>query len=320
MTKGVWHTKVRQLLFSPVNGWVIWLALGVTPMAAASLSFDSYPNATEMYDTEVQTDDYLLTLGALKKINNIWRAENERRLQGALRRTTWELPSGHRAEEGHEHYLTQLQALGNTEGGRLEQLFVCRARGCGSSNSWANNRFNVKQLYGLDRFQRYDAYRLVHQQVVYYVALYSVRRGNKRAYTHLEVLRSDESAVSVVDTGEASGLAPEIIVASLQAQGYVSLPLSDEGELLTPAAQLAAALAGVQWGSQSLAVVGHDYGRGTEKERQARSLLLAQGVAKQLTDAGLETQRLQVHAVGGLAPVGKGAASVRVDLVVLPQG
>lgn len=322
MTKGVWHRNARKLLFSSFVGWVMWLGLGMAPMAAASLSFESYPHAKEMYDAETQTDDYLLTLGALKKINNIWRAENERRLPGLLRQTTWELPSGHQPEEGYEHYYQQLQAFGSSQGGQLEQLFVCRARSCGSSNSWANNRFKVKQLYGLDRFQRYGAYRLVYQEVVYYVALYSVRRGNKRTYTHLEVLRSNESAAALAgsaDVDEGRGLSAVAIVSSLQAQGYVSLPLSSEGKLLTPVAQLAAALAGVQWGVQSLAVVGHDYGTGTEKERQGRSLSLAQGVAKQLTDAGLEAQRLQVHAVGGLAPVGKGAVSVRVDLVVLPQ-
>ena len=283
------------------------LVVALSVPARASLPIDAYPDAIEMYRSNEETNDYRLTLGALKKINNIWRAEQEERLAGQLSRTTWELPLGHSAEEGFAHYLQQLQAL------PFEELFGCRARSCGSSNSWANVRFQVKQLYGLDKYQRYGAYRVVFQDAAYYVSLYSIRRGNKRAYVHMEVLLSPETKA------QKSQADSESMLVRLQAQGFLSLVLSEDGQALMETDTVVALLNSFQQGEGAFALVGHDYGSGTQAQRQTRSLAYAQAVKAQLVAGGIAADKLQVHGLGSLAPAGRGDKTFRVDLVPLSE-
>ncbi len=286
-------------------GWLVVITLGFSAATNASLqdapfTLEEYPGASLVATENSVNNDYLLTLGALKKINNRWRAEQEERLQGELNRTTWELPRGHTADEGFEHYLKQLQRL------RFEELFSCRARACGSSNSWANNRFGVKLLYGLDRFQRYGAYRLIAGQRAYYVSLYSVTRGNKRAYVHREVLATRiETDTQQKDVNWDT---------QWRTQGYISLPLAslDPQQLQTPAS-LAEFLQSLP--SQTLAVVGHDFKGDSQSQQQERSLGYAEAIISQIQQAGVDKHQLQAYGLGGLAPVGRSAAVVRVDLV-----
>ena len=67
-----------------------------------------------------------------------------------------------------------------------ELLFWCQARDCGESSLWANEVFGNAKLFGADEQQAYLLLRLAAPQDNSLVALYSITRGNRRAYLHVE--------------------------------------------------------------------------------------------------------------------------------------
>lgn len=275
-----------------------------TPLAIAG-----FPNARAVYHTDIDTDDYLLSLGALKKVNNVWLAEQEQRISGQLHRQTLELPAGFNATEAYRHFAEQLDGMNTRE------LFSCRGRRCGSSNSWANNRFGVKQLYGLDQHQHYGAFEIVDgRQQLYFVVLYTVQRGNRRVYAQLDVLRSRSVQQGVI------AASPDTIVQLLQEDGYYVLPgFSAGGAGMQQEEQHLQAVAAALRKQRMLrvALVGHDYGPG--QQRQETSLGYAQYIRDRLVQAGIDTKRLEVHGLGALAPGRRAERSVRVEIVRLDR-
>ncbi|MNT28098.1 hypothetical protein D3C72_1637600 [compost metagenome] len=65
-------------------------------------------------------------------------------------------------------------------------LFWCQARDCGESSLWANEVFGNAKLYGADDQQAYLLLRLAAPRDNTLVALYSITRGNRKAYLHVE--------------------------------------------------------------------------------------------------------------------------------------
>jgi hypothetical protein len=65
-------------------------------------------------------------------------------------------------------------------------LFWCQARDCGESSLWANEVFGNAKLYGADEQQAYLLLRLAAPKDNTLVALYSITRGNRKAYLHVE--------------------------------------------------------------------------------------------------------------------------------------
>lgn len=249
-------------------------------------TFNHYPQAKEIESSESRTDDYLFTLGALKKINGQWRAEREQRLSGNLQRSTRELDSGHDVQQVFEFYRLQLLEKGARE------LFLCQARRCGSSNSWANNRFGIKQLYGLDQHQRYSAFALTDNGTTRYVALYGILRGNKRSYLQIDMIDSQQ----VVDIFSSR----EVIEKQLEVRG--AFVLSDfEGALSDE--QLKALVDVLRrqrlW---QIAVVGIDRQPGRLQEQMDRSSEVANTIEQRLVDAGVAQDRLHSEGIGSLIP------------------
>ncbi len=138
-----------------------------------------FPDAKILSQSDSESSYYRLALGPQKKISNVWRAETLQSHLGQLQRLTLEMPAGFSLEDGVSYYQQALELSS------LELLYTCSGRGCGSSNSWANNHFLVKQLYGLDQTQQYRAYKSLAGE---YLVLYAVQRGNKRNYIQLERL------------------------------------------------------------------------------------------------------------------------------------
>ena len=65
-------------------------------------------------------------------------------------------------------------------------LFWCQARDCGESSLWVNEVFGNAKLYGADDQQAYLLLRLAAPRDNTLVALYSITRGNRKAYLHVE--------------------------------------------------------------------------------------------------------------------------------------
>lgn len=168
---------MRKILF--------WLSLfyWLPTAQAATLTLQAYPNARQVFYTAPHPEDYWLALGVYKKIEGRWQADKSQQLSGLLERTTFELPANNSADNGFSFFKKQLDEH------KARELFYCKARDCGTSNSWANNHFKIIQLYGLDQYQFYGAYEITDAtNKRFYVALYSVMRGNKRTYVQLDIL------------------------------------------------------------------------------------------------------------------------------------
>lgn len=278
---------------------------------AAELPVQNYPNARAVFQSSSDTNEYVLALGSYKKIAGSWRVDRQQRLSGNLARYTLELPEGHSANNGFDFYLDQLQNF------NFRELYHCKGRDCGTSNSWANNHFKIQLLYGLDQFQQYGAYEVTTaDEKPFYVALYAVQRGNKRVYLQLDVLHVDK----VVELGIASS--PESIIKSLATSGYYVFPdlVADDAKGNTNVQIKEAHLQALidvlaQQPSWSVALVGHDYAPVPLAQQQKDSLRYAEQLKNALQEKGIASARIVTYGVGGLAPAGRGDRSARVEVV-----
>jgi hypothetical protein len=92
---------------------------------------------------------------------------------------TYELPAEHSASEAFTATREALQQAGR------ELLFWCQARDCGESSLWANEVFgNAKLVVPTATGVSAAASGAPKDNTL--VALYSITRGNRRAYLHVE--------------------------------------------------------------------------------------------------------------------------------------
>ncbi len=81
-------------------------------------------------------------------------------------------------------------------------LFWCERRDCGSSSLLANAVFGNAKLYGPDEQQAYLLVRLAAPQENSLVAVYSITRGNRRAYLQAEELKADAPLAELLPSGD----------------------------------------------------------------------------------------------------------------------
>jgi hypothetical protein len=138
--------------------------------------------------TDAQIVDYrpavelerIYPLGSVRKISGQLRYDGQVSARGQTTSVTYELPPEHSANDAFTAAREALQEQG------AELLFWCQARDCGESSLWANEVFTNAKLYGADDQQAYLLLRLAAPQDNTLVALYSITRGNRKAYLHVE--------------------------------------------------------------------------------------------------------------------------------------
>ena len=216
--------------------------------------------------------DYRFVLGGLEKINGVLAPEKEQRLSGQLTQITYRIPEYHNPEEAFRFIETQIEDQGGT------RLFGCTGRDCGSSNQWANNIFRYSRLYGVDNTQSYAAYQLENRSI----ALYSVRRGNKRVYLRLEVLETAPS--STPESVSENNLPQQISGTEEELKGLL--------DYLTkhPETQL--------W------LVGWDRTPGSYQEQKERGANQAQAIKDRLIVMGADELRIHIHSLGAFTVSG----------------
>lgn len=293
-------------------GFIVFLLCNSSFLFAEQLQLQPYHNAHTMFETHGQVDEYILALGSHKKVSGSWRLDRQQRLSGALDRYTLELPEGHSAENGFDFYLDQLQNF------NFRELFHCKSRDCGTSNSWANNHFKILQLYGLDQFQFYGAYEITTaDSKPYYVSLYAVQRGNKRVYLQVDVLHIDK----IIELGIASS--PESIIKTIVTSGYYVFPdlvvqdTQGNTRIQIRAAHLQTLIDVLaQKANWNIALVGHDYSAVATPQQQKESLTYAEQLKAALVENGVAAKRVSTYGIGGLAPAGRGDREARVEVVL----
>lgn len=153
--------------------------------------------------------------GTVRRISGRLRYEREVLVQGALTAITYELPRTHSANEVFS------QAREALQGQDAQLLYWCQGRECGSSSLWANSVFGNSTLYGSDDQQAYALLRLAEPRHDSLVALYSITRGNRRAYLHAELLKADQPLAKVLPT-------PATLSRQLKSTGTLRLPEQDQ--------------------------------------------------------------------------------------------
>ncbi|WP_263142877.1 DUF4892 domain-containing protein [Pseudomonas sp. RIT-PI-AD] len=141
-----------------------------------------YPQAEIAVFKEGDAVERIYPLGPIRRISNQLRYERKVDVQGRQTAVTYLLPSGHSATEAFDFARQALLAQG------AEPLYWCQGRDCGSSSLWANTVFGNPILYGSDDEQAYLLLRLASPRQDSLLALYSITRGNRRAYLHAEQL------------------------------------------------------------------------------------------------------------------------------------
>jgi hypothetical protein len=153
-----------------------------------------FPGSQIVSFSEVAEQERIYPQGSIRRISGRLRYEREVVVQGQLTSLTYELPSTHAADDVFTAAREALQAQD------AELLYWCQARECGSSSLWANSVFGNRILYGSDDEQAYVLMRLAEPQQDSLLALYSITRGNKRAYLHVELLAANAPLAEVLPT------------------------------------------------------------------------------------------------------------------------
>nr|WP_132657754.1 DUF4892 domain-containing protein [Pseudomonas aeruginosa] len=136
--------------------------------------------------------------------------EGEVRAEGKLTALTYRLPPEHSSQEAFAAARTALLKADATP------LFWCERRDCGSSSLLANAVFGNAKLYGPDEQQAYLLVRLAAPQENSLVAVYSITRGNRRAYLQAEELKADAPLGELLPS-------PATLLRLLKANGELTL-------------------------------------------------------------------------------------------------
>ncbi|MDO9624534.1 MAG: DUF4892 domain-containing protein [Pseudomonas sp.] len=174
-----------------------------------------FPGSQIVSFSEVAEQERVYPQGAIRRISGRLRYEREVQAQGPLTMLTYELPRTHSADEVFTAAREALQAQD------AELLYWCQGRECGSSSLWANAVFDNRILYGSDDQQAYVLMRLAEPQQDSLLALYSITRGNKRAYLHAELLTANAPLAEVLPT-------PATLLRQLNDGGELRLPKHEE--------------------------------------------------------------------------------------------
>ncbi|WFC62415.1 DUF4892 domain-containing protein [Pseudomonas sp. REST10] len=155
--------------------------------------------------------------GSVRRISGRLRYEREILAQGRHQAVTYELPGTHSADQVFSASREALLKQG------AELLYWCQGRECGSSSLWANAVFGNSTLYGSDDQQAYALLRLAEPNHESLLALYSITRGNRRAYLHAEQLDADAPLGALLPT-------PATLLRQLRSDGQLQLPVDAKAD------------------------------------------------------------------------------------------
>lgn len=161
----------------------------IMPVTTKALDIKPYPGASVEIQINEKRNNYPLISSLMKKVNGVVLADKIQRLNGQLVRTVYQLPTGHESDDAYQFFTDQFKALS------IEPMFACNSFGCGDSNFWANNIFDVSTLYGMNKEQYYYIGRKLKSEAIIYYVAYTVKRGNRRVYALV-----DEFAVPFVSS------------------------------------------------------------------------------------------------------------------------
>lgn len=214
--------------------WVLTLLACVLACVLASdahAELVPFPEATIVAEGVEAPKSREFVLSAVEKNRRETSIDRLVDVVAGRRWTTFEVPTGTDPDKLKEHYATQLAG---------QVIFQCEGRDCGRSNTWANQIFGQAVLYGRDQEQTYLAAQ-VGQELV---AVYLIKRGNRRQYAHVEMWQPEVMPSLLLEAGDGSQW--QAWLASFARTGFAVIPQIQpkaNGELPTSALTLLSSLA-----------------------------------------------------------------------------
>ncbi|AOE84759.1 DUF4892 domain-containing protein [Pseudomonas sp. TCU-HL1] len=169
-----------------------------------------FPHAEITDFRETPDQERVYPQSSIRRISNKLRMERKVDAEGRQTSVTYRLPADHSAFDAFDRARREL-----LDGG-AELLYWCQGRDCGSSNLWANAIFGNAKLYGPDEQQAYLLLRLAAPRQDSLLALYSITRGNRRAYLHAEQLDAKAPLGELLPT-------PDTLMRELKSSGELHL-------------------------------------------------------------------------------------------------
>jgi hypothetical protein len=171
------------------------------------------PSDSEIVDYRPAAElERIFPMGSIRKISGQLRFESQVSSRGTATSVTYELAPERSADEAFTAAREALQKQ------NAQLLFWCQARDCGESSLWANEVFGNSRLYGADSGQAYLLLRLAAPSNDTLVALYSITRGNRRAYLHVEQFQASAPLGEVLPTSAT-------LLRELKTSGDLDLPM-----------------------------------------------------------------------------------------------
>lgn len=174
-----------------------------------------FPGTKIVTFSEDAAQERIYPQGSIRRISGKLRYENSIEATGERVALTYLLPDTHSADEVFNKAREDIQAQGS------ELLYWCAGRDCGASSLWANSVFGESGLYGSDDQQAYALLKLAAPQDNTLIALYSITRGNRRAYLHAESFTADAPLAEVLPT-------PATLMRQLRQTGKLELPAHEQ--------------------------------------------------------------------------------------------
>lgn len=175
-----------------------------------------FPHAEITDFRETPDQERVYPQSSIRRISNQLRMERKVEAEGRQTSITYRLPEGHSSFDAFDRARRDLLERG------AELLYWCQGRDCGSSSLWANTVFGNAKLYGPDDQQAYLLVRLAEPSQDSLLAIYSITRGNRRAYLHAEQLDANAPLGELLPT-------PDTLMRELKSSGELHLArLPDE--------------------------------------------------------------------------------------------
>lgn len=306
-------SKITKLIFSCLAS-LIWMSLTSIAFSQES-NFVDHPLIQGFPDSEIveikfeEDINYRVVLGSLQRTRGQVVPEDSERLRGDVTKLTYEISPEFTGEDVYLFFQEQVAEKSYSE------LFTCTGSACGSSNYWANDIFRKRILYGPERNQFY----LVMQnsadaEVVSFISLYIITRGNRRAYAHIEIIEVGGSIAppNIINISDLS--------TKLLNEGSLILPDIEfrEDDRLSLSTDLSFLVELLQKNpSNRFYLVTHVQGDAPLSDLMQRSITRANEVAGRLIGMGVSANQIIAEGVGPLAPrCSSGNCAEFVELVL----
>lgn len=208
------RTRMPRLLYSLLFGGLLAASTGGfaadLPDSHDLEILPRFPRSEIVDFNQAASQERTYPQGSISRISGRLRMEGEVRAIGSLTSVTYRLPDEDSSQSAFAAARKDLLKADATP------LFWCESRDCGSSNLLANAVFGNSKLYGPDDQQAYLLVRLAAPHENSLLAVYTITRGNRRAYLHAEQL----------DSGVALGEllpSPSTLMRLLKANGELTL-------------------------------------------------------------------------------------------------